>query len=84
MCNITIIKTIEIAINKNADFKIIEDGKTFVRTLDYVKDIDIRTNLLKVNSYINGEKAELTLIHFYLRGNRNPKSQCMIVWIKEE
>ena len=55
MCNITILKTIEIAINKNEDFKIIEDGKTFIRTLDYGKDININTNLLKVNGYINGE-----------------------------
>ena len=53
--------------------------KTFIITLDQAKDINIRTNLLKVNGYINGEKAELTLIPFYLRGNRNPKSQCMIV-----
>ena len=84
MCNTTILKTIEIAINKNADFKIIEDGKTFIRTLDYGKDVNIRTNFLKVNDYINGEKAGLTLIPFYLRGNRNSKSQCMIVCIKEE
>lgn len=84
MCNITILKTIEIAINKNGDFKIIEDGKTFIRTLDYGKDSNIRTNLLKVNGYINGEKAELTLIPFNLRGNRNSKSQCMVIWIKEE
>ena len=74
MCNITILKTIAIAINKNGEFKIIEDGKTFIRKLDYGKDVNIRTNLLKVNDYINGEKAELTLIPFYLRGNRNPKS----------
>ena len=74
MCNITILKTIEIAINKNADFKIIENGKTFIRTLDNGKDVNIRTNLLKVNGYINGEKTELTLIPFYLRANRNPKS----------
>lgn len=84
MCNITFLKTIEIAINKNGDFKIIEYGKTFIRTLDYGKDINIRTNLLKVNGYINGEKEELTLIPFYLRGNRNSKSQCMVVWNKEE
>lgn len=77
-------KTIEIAINKNGDFKIIEDGKTFIRALNYGKDINIRTNLLEVNGYINGEKEELALIPFYLRGNRNSKSQCMVVWIKEE
>ena len=69
---------------KDGDFKIIEDCKTFIRTLDYGKDIYIRTNLLKVNGYINGEKAELTLISFYLRGTRNPKSQCMVAWFKEE
>ena len=57
---------------------------SFLRTLDYGKDINIRTNLLKVNGYINGEKEELTLVPFYPRGNRNPKSQCMVVWIKEE
>lgn len=51
-----------ITINKNGNFKIIEDGKTFIRTLDYGKDINIRTNLLKVNGYINGEKVELILI----------------------
>lgn len=77
-------KTIEIAIDKNGDFKITEDGKTFIKTLDYGKDINIRTNLLKVNGYINGDKEELNLIPFYLRANRNPKSQCLIVWIKEE
>ena len=77
-------KTIEIAIDKNWDFKIIEDGKTFIRTLDYDKSVNIKTNLLKVNGYINGEKEELTPISFYLRGNRNSKSQCMVAWIKEE
>ena len=84
MCNITILKTIEIAIDKNRDFKIIEDGETFIRKLDNGKDVNIMTNLLKVNGYINGEKEELTLIPFYLRAKRNPKSQCMVVWIKEE
>lgn len=64
----------EIAIDKNGDFKIIEDGKTFMRTLDYGKSVNIKTNLLKVNGYINGEKAELTLIPFYLRASRNLKS----------
>ena len=77
-------KTIEIAIDKNGDFKIIEDGKTFIRTLDHGKSVNIKTNLLKVNGYINWEKAELTLIPFYLRANMNPKSQCMVAWIKEE
>lgn len=77
-------KTIEIAIDKSRDFKIVEDDKTFIRTLDNGKDVNIRTNLLKVNGYINGEKAELTLIPFYLWGNRNSKSQCMVAWIKEE
>ena len=84
MCNITILKTIEIAIDKNGDFKIIEDGKTFIRTFDYATSVNIKTKLLKVNCYINGEKAELTLIPFYLKGNRHPKSQCMVVWTKEE
>lgn len=40
--------------------------------------------MLQVNGYIKGKKQEITLIPFYLRGNRNPKSQCMVVWIKEE
>lgn len=36
--------------------------------------ICLKNLMLKVNGYINGEKQEITLLSFYLRGNRNPKS----------
>ena len=72
-----------ITISKTEEVRVELDETTFVRKIDEETSYAIPTNILKVNGNKDGRVRELTLIPFYLRGNRDPQEQKMVVWIKE-
>lgn len=76
----------KVSVAKDAAIAVSVDESTFEIKLDGKNGTPVAYNVLKAEAEVNGQKVTLTLIPFYLRGNRllNDKSMGeMDVWFKE-